>query len=84
MIGINLFNCAGITLVILIAKPTITKEFVMDERLIIDEVWIDCREDEVLLVKKIEALLEKIRANKERIVCVICDEERTMLKLRRE
>lgn len=56
----------------------------MSERIVIDEVWIDVEEDEVVLVKKIDALLESIKRNRERIVCLICDEERTVLKLRKD
>jgi hypothetical protein len=47
----------------------------MDTRHQIDVVWIDNREDEVVLVKKIDELLQLIQSNKERIVCIICNED---------
>ena len=41
----------------------------------IDTVYIDCEDDEIILVKKLEAILELLQANKERIVCIICNED---------
>lgn len=51
-----------------------------NELLVLEAIYIDGREDEVLLIKKLELLLEKIKVKRERIVVLICDQDRTILK----
>lgn len=49
------------------------------ELLVINTVYVDGRDDEVLLIKKIELLLSQIKKKYERVVILICDEERIIL-----
>ena len=48
--------------------------------LVLGEIYIDDIQDEVLLIKKLELLLQKIKPKRERIVILICDEERHISK----
>ena len=55
----------------------------MTERIVVREYYIDAAEDEVLLVETINQLLQKIKRNRERIVCILAEEEVCMIKIRR-
>jgi hypothetical protein len=44
------------------------------KREVIDVVWIDNMSDEIILVKKMDAILSLIQTHKERLVCVLCSE----------
>jgi len=54
-----------------------------EETIVIDTVYIDkdtSRDDEILLIKKIQLLLKNMKEKRERLVVLLCDEPRTILK----
>lgn len=50
----------------------------------IDVVWCDNQDDEIVLVKKIDALIRLVDQNKERIVCIICSEDVATIHIHKE
>ena len=51
-----------------------------DELLVLSELQVDDREDEVLLIKQIEVVLEKMK-KRERVVILVCYADRRVVKL---
>lgn len=53
----------------------------MVKRHFIETIFVDDLEDEVMLVKKLDELIQIIQTNKERIVCIVCSEDRNVVHI---
>jgi len=51
------------------------------ERVVLSETYVDSVEDELLLVKKLDYFLDRVKHSRERLVVLICDEERKVVQL---
>jgi hypothetical protein len=54
-----------------------------EQMIVLDEVWIDERDDQIILLKKIRLLLSQIKEKRERVVVLICDEPRQILEVKK-